>query len=119
MELKNMSGDERSLLLFFETRAVDYGGRVNTTYMNEENFEIAKQWNRDKFIRFGRIVIRDHNSDGTHWCLLSKEAWKLAHQERKNRWERMWLKRTWLTTEDNMEANGDPHFSGLNAEEIV
>lgn len=116
MKLENMSGDERSLLLFLETRAVDYGGRVNVQHMNEDDFEIAKRWNENKFIRFGRIVARNCNSDGTHWCLLSNEAWKLAHQERINRWERIWLRKDFLTTEDNIELYGNPHFSGKNKE---
>jgi len=117
--LENMSKDERSLLLFLETRAVDYGGRVDTRHMNEDDWKLAEKWNKNKFIRFGRIVIRHHNTDGTHWCLLSKKAWELAYKERKSRWERLWLKRSWLTTEDNMDANGHPHLNGLNREFVM
>jgi len=32
---------------------------------------------------FGRIVMKYHSHEGTHWCKFSDEAWKLAHQERK------------------------------------
>lgn len=113
-KLENMTAAEKSLLLYLETRAVDYGGRVNTLHMNTEDMEIAAKWNKEGFIKFGRIVMRHHNSDGTHWCRLSDNAWVLAHKERMNRWERLWAKREWLTTEDNMQANGDPHLSGLN-----
>ncbi len=110
-----MSKDERSLLLFLETRQVDYGGRVNLAHMNGDDIEIAERWNKEEFIFFGRIVMRNHNSDGTNWCKLSDEAWKLAHKERKARAKRMWEKRTWLSTKDSMEMHGSPHTSGLNA----
>ena len=112
--LETMSKDERSLLLFFESRAVDYCGRVDIRRMNTEDMEIAKRWNEEKFIQFGRIVIRHHNSDGTHWCILSEEAWILAHLERKERHKRLWLKKNWLSTTDSAEIYGNPHVSGMN-----
>lgn len=112
--LETMSGEERSLLLFLETRAVDYGGRVNVEHMNQVDMNIAERWNSEGFVGFGRIVMRNHNRDGTHWCKLPEEAWKLAHAERKARHERMWLKRNWITTEESREVNGHPHLSGMN-----
>jgi hypothetical protein len=33
--LDTMTSDERNLLLYLETRAVDYGGIVDTKHMNE------------------------------------------------------------------------------------
>ena len=104
--LEKMSRDEKSLLLFLETRAVDYGGRVNLAHMNKEDIDISKKWNKEGFIGFGRIVHRHHNSDGTNWCQLSDEAWKLAHEERNNRANRLWENRSWLSTVDNMEYHG-------------
>lgn len=101
-----MSKDERSLLLFLETRVVDYGGRVNTQHMNNDDIKLAKNWNEEKFIQFGRIVIRHHNSDGTHYCRFSDEAWKLAHEERKARASRMLENRTWLSVKENIEHHG-------------
>lgn len=114
MEINKMSKDERSLLLFLETRAVDYGGKIDARMMNQDDFDIAEKWNENGFIGFGRIVFRNIKGSETHWCRLSDEAWKLAHQERRNRWERMWLKKDWLTTEDNIDVHGNPHFSGMN-----
>lgn len=114
MEISGMSKDERSLLLFLETRQVDYGGRVNLQHMNQIDMAIAEKWNEEGFIGFGRIVIRNHNSDGTHWCKLSEEAFKLAHEERINRANRMWENRTWLSTEDSREMHGHPHLNGMN-----
>ena len=85
MNLEDISRGERSLLLFFETCAVDYSGRINTHRMNESDFAIAKNWNESGFIGFGRIVFKDHNSQGSCWVELSEDAWSLAHQERRAR----------------------------------
>jgi len=112
--LNKMTKNERSLLLYLETRAVDYGGIVDTRHMNQDDMEIAKEWNKKGFMGFGRIVMKYHSHEGTHWCKFSDEAWKLAHQERKNRNERLWLKRDWLGTEESREVFGNPHTSGLN-----
>ncbi len=117
--LKKMSKDERSLLLFLETRQVDYGGRVNLQHMNKEDMDIAQKWNNEGFIGFGRIVARNINSDGSSWCKLSEEAFKLAHKERKARAKRMWENRTWISTKDSMEVHGNPHTSGLNKQENI
>ena len=112
--LELMTADERSLLLYLETRAVDYGGRVDTRYMNADDMVIAKKWDEEGFIKFGRIVFRHHNRDGTHWVILSTEAWRLAHEERIARFNRLWEKKDWLSTEDSSEVYGHPHLSGMN-----
>lgn len=106
MKLEEMNKDERSLLLFLETRAVDYGGRVNGQHMNADDYQIAKRWNETGFIKFGRIRFKDVNRDGADWVFLSEEAWELARQERRARAERMWLKKSWLSTEDNKDLYG-------------
>ncbi len=106
VKLSDFGKDERSLLLFFETCAVDYGGRVDRRRMNDIDAAIARRWHEEKFIKFGRIVARHVNSQGSSWCQLSDTAWSLAHQERKNRAERMWLKRKWLSTEENTNEHG-------------
>jgi len=116
MNLEEMSKNEKNLLLFFETRAVDYGGRVSLVYMNRDDMKIAEKWNESGFVFFGRIVIRHHNKDGTNWCRLSEEAWKLAHQERKARHKRMWEKRDWISTSESQEIHGHPHVNGMNSQ---
>lgn len=88
-----MSHDELSLLLFFETAAVDRGGVLESARMNAGDFAIAKRWNESGFVRFGRIAFKDINNRGTnpsdHWCVLSEEAWIAAHAERRSRSERL------------------------------
>jgi len=106
MTLAEMTKEERSLLLFLETQAVD-AGRVKTAHMNREDFEIAEKWHQSGFIQFGRICSEDlkkiakrigHLTQSPCWCQLSEEAWKLAHEERKARAARIWTKRDWRTT---------------------
>lgn len=117
--MEKMDKEEKSLLLFLETRAVDYSGRVNLKHMNSDDIKIAERWNKEKFIEFGRIVLRHHNSDGTHYCKLSDKALKLAHKERRARILRMLENRNWISTEESIEINGDPRFSGLNKQNKV
>jgi hypothetical protein len=102
--LKTMTKDERSQLLYFETRAVDCGGRVNGAHMNAADMEIAKRWNAEGFVGFGRIASEHINSTGSYWCNLSDEAWALAAAERKARGERNWKKRDWWSTEEKRAA---------------
>lgn len=83
--LDTMTSDERNLLLYLETRAVDYGGIVDTKHMNKEDMDIAKKWNDEEFVKFGRIKFHSLTSTGSYWVELSEVAWKLAHEERKAR----------------------------------
>lgn len=91
MKLEDMDKDERSLLLYLETRAVDHGGLVHTQHMNDIDMDIAKRWDTSGFLRFGRVAsdCLPMPSGSTHWCELSDEAWGLAHAERRARWKRI------------------------------
>lgn len=100
MKLEHMSREERSLLLYLETRQVDHRGAVDLRMMNEEDITRAEGWNKVGFVKFGRIASEHLRKVGksSHWCELSEEAWTLAHQERRNRAARMAKKRTWKRT---------------------
>lgn len=102
--LNDMSRDEISLLLFLETRAVDYGGRVNNAHMNTDDMAIARQWHDDGFVEYGRIALEGINQDGASWCHLSDEAWTIAAEARKARADRGWAKRTYTTTAEMRAA---------------
>ena len=106
MKLENMTKTERSLLLYMESRAVDHGGLVHTQHINEEDVEIAKRWSETGFIKFGRLASEclPMPSGSTHWCELSDEAWSLAHNERRDRYNRINSKRKWFTTDDKRAA---------------
>lgn len=86
-----MSKDEKSLLLYFESRCVDNRGSVDGRKMNEIDFEIANRWDKIGFIQFGRVDSKimleyiENQRPISHWVELSDEAWKLAHEERRAR----------------------------------
>lgn len=92
--LDTMTSDERNLLLYLETRAVDYGGKVDAQHMNKEDFDIVQKWNKEGFVKFGRIKFHSIIGKSTHWCELSEEAWNLAHAERRARCKRIMSKQT-------------------------
>ncbi len=101
--LETMTSDERNLLLYFETCAVDYGGKVDNRHMNKEDMYIAEEWDKEGFVKFGRIKFRSiirnisplkRSRKNTHWCELSDEAWNIAHAERRARCKRIMSRQT-------------------------
>jgi hypothetical protein len=50
---------EMSLLLYLETQAVDYGGRLEGARMNADDLATAKRWNKRGYVLFGRIAAND------------------------------------------------------------
>jgi hypothetical protein len=99
-----MKKEELSLLLFLETCAVDYGGRVDSRRMNKEDFAIVDEWKKSSYVLFGRIYSKDI-TDSSHWVELSNVAWNDAHAERKARFNRINEKRTWSKTEEARQDN--------------
>ena len=101
MNLSEMTKDERSLLLFLETQAVEYGGLVDVRHMNEDDCNIASDWNECGFIIYERIsfysieAVSTPTRRPTHYVILSQEAFRLAHEERIARAARMFQKRRW------------------------
>lgn len=94
-----LTKSELSLLLFFETCAVDYGGLVSVAHMNTDDMATATRWHMERFVEFGRVAS-EHLREGhaTAWCKLSPQAWDLAHAERRARAARLWEQRNWQTT---------------------
>ncbi|RLF68225.1 MAG: hypothetical protein DRN26_00175 [Thermoplasmata archaeon] len=89
-----LSKAEASLLMYLETRAVDHKGWVDTSLMNNEDFAIVKKWNKEGYVKFGRVASSDITyTPGryyrlTHWCELSDAAWGNVAQLRRERAER-------------------------------
>ena len=103
-KMDKMTRTEKSLLLFFEARATDNNGSVLAPNMNSEDFDIAKKWNEEGFVKFGRIASEHVTAQrGAYWCNLSEEAWEIAHALRKAKAERCWASRVWITTEEKRE----------------
>lgn len=84
-----MDAAERSLILYLEACATDYGGRVNHVHLNDEDFIIIRRWRKQGLIKFGRIKFADVNKDGAHWVELTEAAVEAAHRERRARIARM------------------------------
>lgn len=97
-KLEEMTKAERSLLLFFESAAVEKSGRFMGACVNSDDMAIADQWMKEGFITYGRIKAEFCNSMGQHWVHLSEAAHVLAADERKARAKRMWESRTYKTT---------------------
>lgn len=99
-----MTKEELSLLLYFEAMVVDDYGRIDERKINAEDRIIAKRWNEEGFIEFGRIAGAPfpHKSE---YVRLSPKAWCAAHNERQLRAARMWHNaRKWKTA---AEARND------------
>jgi hypothetical protein len=92
-KLSDMSKDERSLLLFFETCWVDYGGLVDVRHMNESDMNIAKKWSEEGFLYFGRVLSKLINNHNTHFVIIPDDTVRMAHEERMNRAIRIFVKR--------------------------
>lgn len=95
----DLSKKELRLLLCLETCEVDYGGLVDSACLNKEEFEIMRVWNDQGFVKSGR-VSSDSDTARKYWCELSSEAWRLAHNERKARSDRIKSTRKWKKTEE-------------------
>jgi hypothetical protein len=102
--LKEMSKDERSLLLFFESACTERGGTFNPQHMNDNDRNIADKWKEEGFIDHGRIcsdyIRKNPGFKNILWVLLGDEAWDLAHQERKARCQRLYDQRVWVKTSE-------------------
>ncbi len=85
--MKELTKDERSLLLFFEYTAVDQWGIIDDMRkMNNEDISIACGWNDEKFILFKKVHRNKRERIHLTFAVkLSDEAWKLAHQLRKEK----------------------------------
>jgi len=96
LRVEAMSTDERSLLLYLETRAVDYYGKVDLRRVNADDLAIAKRWAESGFIAWGRLpsaMFLDAKTanarNSMQFVVLSATAWNMAHRERCNRAARM------------------------------
>ena len=104
----DLTKDQRTLLLYLETRAVDHAGRVDGTAMNEHDFKQAAEWDRQGFVRFGRVASECVTQHGAHWVEFTDQAWAAAHSERRARAERTRARRTYRTTAEKRDGVSVP-----------
>lgn len=85
---------DKSLLVFFETCMVDYGGRVQGCRMNADDHAIADRMVAEGLITFRRLPFayietqRKKIDLFTHLVEFSDEAWDLAYRFRRDRADR-------------------------------
>lgn len=85
-----MTRPERSLLLYLETRAADYSGKINSCHLNKDDFAICERWHEMGYIRFARLKTDYCENKGrydkiTHLVILSPTAIADAHELRTAR----------------------------------
>jgi hypothetical protein len=91
--------------------SVDYGGLVNNQRINEEDIKTLKRWDEQGFIFYSRLTWDSvqllYDKNNTDIVYLSEEAWKLAHEERRERSMRMRSKKPicdLVTTKKNLSS---------------
>lgn len=95
--LSDWTKDEKSLLVYFEACLVDQNGRTQGAKMNAADGYIAREWNEEGFISFQGIPFKEMEELNkklgasipyTHRVAFTDEAWRIAHQLRRERAER-------------------------------
>lgn len=108
--LDAMTKEERSQLLYLETRAVDHRGFVDGRHMNADDFKICEQWAESGFLRFSRTpsrylpAIASLSPGSSSVVELSESAWLVAGLERRRRATR---------TQNQIVQLSLEHFEGL------
>lgn len=89
MKPETMSMNERSILLYLESRAVDAGGLCKAVHMNQDDFSDIEKLKAAGLVEFFRIpaALLGQGSDKawTHWTRLSDAGFELAAACRKLR----------------------------------
>jgi len=96
------------LLLYCETRCVDYGGLLDHRHINTEDRAVLKTWDRTGYVKSGRVALEFVGGSQSIWCRLSEDAWTEAHRQRRLRAERMFKDRRWRGT---IEIRGEATIS--------
>ena len=107
---KPTTKDERSLLLYLETRAVDHGGKIRDANMNDLDRATLKAWTKSGYVKSGRIASEHMDAQHATWVHLSEQAMADAHDLRKARAERMWANKVYMTTDEKRSVgHGGQH----------
>jgi hypothetical protein len=108
--VKELDINEARLLLYCETCAVDFDGRMDDRHLNGADLTILVGWQEAGFVESGRVAseftFRDGRSMRARWCCLSEEAWQEAHRQRRLRAERAWASRQWGSTAEKRDKEG-------------
>jgi hypothetical protein len=95
---RELTKEERSLLLYLESCLVDHHGYINAQRINIDDRATLKAWDEAGYVHYGRLpmwVIQDryrqskHTEHESHYVRFSEAAWQDAHRERRQRSERL------------------------------
>lgn len=93
MELSTMTKDEKSLMLYLETRMVDYAGTIDFVHLNDADIALLGEWEAAGFITQHRLTHASvqllNKKSTTNIVSLSDAAWELAWECRKERAARL------------------------------
>ena len=99
---RHLNNEDAALLVLLENAAVTYRGVVNVLQLPAGGLSKAKRWNRQGYIKFGRIAEQDATERGSHYVQLSNLALRDAQLVRINCIVTNWLQRDWkFEGEDN------------------
>ena len=100
-----MNSNEKSLILFFETCAVDRAGAVDARRMNTGDHEVAGILAKDGVIEpLERVASEDLTETRTFKVTMTEKGWKLAAEFRRERADRMNDRRQWKTIREKREG---------------
>lgn len=88
LTIETITRDQRSILMYAETCAVDHGGLLEGIRMNKTDLDSLAELAAAGILTFGRIpgkMLGTFKRNNTHWCDLTEAGWSLAYQLRRAR----------------------------------
>lgn len=132
MQYSRFTRDERNLLMYLETRLVDHQGLVNELQMNDEDRAIARRWNEEGFLQYGRVPAQflgmrassDRTArakktreffsrEGITWVRFSDQAWRFAARARQER-SQAWIRQLGHTVSPALTKEATEWFKELS-----
>lgn len=105
--INDLTRDEKNLLLYIETRAVDHTCKLLSPHLNDDDIKILEQWNKLGFVTYNRIAY-EYVERGLSTCaILTDEAFTLAHALRVDRAKRMYKERNYETTQELRKSRAE------------
>lgn len=87
--IDTITRDQRSILMYAETCAVDHGGLLEGIRMNSDDIAALDQLEAAGIVKYGRVPGKMLGSfrvrQATHWCDLTEAGWALAYALRRAR----------------------------------
>lgn len=95
-----LTKNQKSFLIYLESRSVNYAGRIDYSQINEEDVEDLEKFVKLGWAETGRINSRYHTENGSDWIELSIFGYDLAHRARKERAFRIIANRCYTRTNE-------------------